>query len=70
MIREAREPYTREYREDMPMNQENSTEQATRAPAERRAVRRRTFFYRRRGGGVPMRYTASTSSSTQKNSSR
>ena len=31
MITEAREPYTREYREDIPMNQEKSMEAHTSA---------------------------------------
>lgn len=51
MTTEVRDPYTREYREESPMNQENKMEEATRAAEARMAPVRRGRPGLASGGG-------------------
>ena len=68
-IRDASEPYTKEYRADIPISQENTADATTSASAHSRSLptigpnRARSF-------GVPSRYRASTNSMTKQNNSR
>ena len=66
---EVSEPYSREYREDKPINHEKSADAPTSDPEQSKALTtmdgKWTYCF-----GVPSRYKASTKSMTKQNSRR